>query len=161
MISHGQHTQPVLARTIGVRPRAGDVVAGIGRGDAGGREMLQRVAQSVGAEVQQMVVGRAHARHAELRQPLGRRRRSAEEEGVAGLVDRSAAVRDAALKVEDEEVGGACDARERRLEQRAVGFPCPLGGDARPEHGLASEREGQRHAPTTSTDERGAPDRNA
>jgi hypothetical protein len=30
-----------------------------------------------------------------------------------------------------------------------------LGGDARPEHGLASEREGQRHALTTSTDERG------
>lgn len=57
--------------------------------------------------------------------------------------------------IEDEEVGGACDARERRLEQRAVGFPCQLGGDARPEHGLASEREGQRHALTTSTDERG------
>ena len=96
-------------------------VGGLGRGagadrrDARRREVLERVEQRDGPVVEGVVVGQRDAVDPRARQPLGRRRRRAEEERLVRIREALAARRDAALEVDDEQVGAG-----RRLDDRLI-----------------------------------------
>jgi hypothetical protein len=77
-----------------------------------------------------VIVGKRDAAHAHLRESLGSHRRSAKEEPLARVADALPAIRDAALEVQDEQVGAPRDLLELARQQS-----------------VARTREAHRHLP--------------
>jgi hypothetical protein len=103
--------------------------------------------QCVGTEIQGVIVGKCDAAHAHLRKPLGSHRRSAKEESLAGVADALPAIRDAALEVQDEQVGAPRD----RLElagQQSVARTREAHRDLPAEHRVARECDREGHGKT-------------
>jgi hypothetical protein len=145
---HDPHTP--AARREGPRRAGGVPVApGSDRRDARRGQVLERVVERVGSEVEHVVVCERDARHAHLGQAHGRDRWGAEEERLAGEVDRRPALGDATLEVEHEEVGAARRVGQRRVQQRDPRVTREPLADAAAEHRVAGERE--RHHMTDRT----------
>jgi hypothetical protein len=100
-----------------------------------------------------VVVGERDAVHAPGGQQLRGARWSAEEERLARCAPALAALGDAALEVDDEQVGGPGQRDQLRVDQRLAPARDRLG-DAAPEHRVACEREP--HAPVSGLPRRGA-----
>jgi hypothetical protein len=108
MIGDSEHRQPRLAGLQrGMRPCAAQVWSGTHPGDAGAVEVIERVEQGVVAVVERVVVSERHAVDAQMTKDVDRVGRCAEEELLAGSPPRSPPRGDAALEIQDEEIGRA------------------------------------------------------
>ena len=136
----GRLEQNGLARAPLVTPRPGD-------GDSGRPDELDGVEERIRSEVERVVVGERDGIDAQLGQPLGSHGRRAEEEGLAGIGEGLAALRDAALEVEHEGVGGSGRLRHRPVYERCRRVGPEAVADAAPEHRVARERQRDRPHP--------------
>ena len=145
VVGGGDDREAMLARRDGARrSRAGLVRAGSDAGDAGRLEVVERVQQRLRAVVERVVVGERHAVDADAREQLGRERGRAEEERLPGRRPPLAARRDAALEVEDEQVGLVRDRHHVVVERRTPGA-LDLLSHRPPEHRVSRQRDP--HAP--------------
>jgi hypothetical protein len=120
------------------------VAAGPDRGDPGGCQVLDGVAERQPAEVQRMVVGQRDQVDAQLGQARGRHRRGAEVERLARGRPGTPAGGDAALQVADEQVGRAAQLRQLGSDQGRAGRLQQGLGDPAPEHGVPGQRDRDR-----------------
>jgi hypothetical protein len=108
MVAAAQHGQPEAVRLQHrCGPRLLDIAPCADPVDSRRRQVLERVEEGLCPEVERVVVRERHAVDAQPLQDLGRGGRRAEEERLARVGPRRPTLRDAALEVEDEQVGGA------------------------------------------------------
>ena len=127
---YGRSSGPI---DIGSRTRPRDPDAG---------EMVERVLQSLLAEVERVVIGKADAVDPQVGERVGRGCWSPKEEGLAGCGPPGSPLGDATLQVQDEQVA-VCPG-DRRDRQR--GRPPERGRSqtvrhATSEHGVSGQRE--------------------
>jgi hypothetical protein len=109
--------------------------------DPGPVEVTQGVEQRLGAEVQRMVVRERHAPDDEIDKRLHGAGWSPEEERLVRIGPRVASIRDAALEVEDEQIGLAADGRDGRRDQRLGRLGREPFADHAAEHRVTGERD--------------------
>lgn len=142
MIGDSEHRQPRLAGLQrGMRPCAAQVRSGTHPSDAGAVEVIERVEQGVVAVVERVVVSERHAVDAQMTKDVDRVGRCAEEELLAGSPPRSPPRGDAALEIQDEEIGRARHLDDLRGEQRLRRCGLESLGDAAAQHRVAGQRE--------------------
>jgi hypothetical protein len=107
--------------------------------------VLEGVEQRLGAVVERVVVGQAHAVDPEVGQRLDGRRRGAEEERLARVGPAPATLGDAALEVEHEQVGLARHLHDLVAHESLRAPALELPGDSAPEHRVPRKRELDRH----------------
>ena len=118
------------------RRRPLDVLTRARPADAGFAQVGERVEQRLGAVVERVVVGKRDAVDADVHERLHRLRRSAEVERFG---HRLATIRDAALEVEDAQVGGACEFADLGRDERLGRSLLQLQRNAAAEHRVAGK----------------------
>ena len=108
--------------------------------------MVKRVAQRLEPEVQHVIVGERDTVDADVGEPLGRHRWSAEIEPLAELANALAPSRDAALEVRDEQVRSGRELL-KIPGQQSVTLTGNAHADLAAEHRVASQRHRHRHTP--------------
>ncbi len=112
-------------------------------------EVGKRVEKRVLPEIEGVIVGQGDTVDAEVGQCLRRPRRRPEVEDLPR--SRLTARGDAALQVEQAEVGLVNDVDEFRGKQRLRGLGLEPPSDAAPQHGVAGEGELQSPAPSSAS----------
>ena len=135
VVGEGEDRQ---AADNGGRARLLDILAGAGVCDPSLAQVLEGIEQRVDPVVECVVVRQGDAVDAEVEQRLDRREWRAE---VERLLHRLAPLGDAALEVEDEEIGAACDLGQLGVDERLWMSPAELLPDGAPEHRVAGERD--------------------
>jgi hypothetical protein len=143
MVAERRHADPAARHRDGrTAPRALLVVTGAAVGDAGASQVHQRVDESDRVEVGHVVVGKAGNGRADRLQRARRRRRRAEEVGLAGHErGRPSAGGDAALEVADDRIAAAQQLPQLRRPQvlgRRLREPL---AHAPAEHDVAEQRD--------------------
>lgn len=108
--------------------------------------MLEGIEQRVVAKVEGVIVGKGDGVDSPLGQAIGRHGRGPKEERFSRRGPASPARRDAALEVEDEEVGAAAQLDELVRQQRRTRILRELLGDAASQHRVAGESQGDGHS---------------
>ena len=138
MVGAAEHCEPEsVGRQGHGRPRLLTIGARPDGGDPGCVQVGERVEQSLGSVVEGVVVRERDAVDSEPYEHLGRLRRGAEEKSFARVGPGSAAFRDAAFEIENEEIALARGCKHVVGEQRAG---TPLGdrlGHRSAEHRVA------------------------
>jgi hypothetical protein len=112
----------------------------------------ERVEERDRPVVERVVVGERHRVDAELGQPLRGDGRGPKEERLVWIGEALAALGDAALEVEHEEVGARGRLGDLRGDQRRARVVAQTLGDPAAQHRVAGERKTER-APPASADQ--------
>ena len=148
MVAHGHHAQAEAAALEDDRlARAALLGTCAHDRDARSAQRVERVEEGDRPVVERVVVGEGDRVDPKLREPLGRDRRGAEEERLAGIGKPLPTIRDAALQVEHEEVGRGRGLPHTCVEERSGRVAHQPVANAAAEHRVARERERDRRRP--------------